>query len=685
MNTPKSGKLARALVLAVLLPVGCATPNVLEGPAQAPPPALTRANPEASAPPYGQLACATLVRNGGAEFDSERPTMNDRLPKLLERVAEGNRCWEAKLISNADLSALLRMARQRLVEWYELDARGASAILLGDMTADSTKPRRGRQSWAAIYLGLMERLTLLEGPAVSEGMGLSEQMLRVDAQAVRMLDRLQRSAGRDPLDREVAAAAVAFQERLAEEAASWPEHLAGLTMPRAVPTNYWSPEDRISQVATLVYWIATRWGGHSVELHRDTIGAGFHGYLEAFWRAEAHAPLDERLRVTWPMYVHTPSITERGTSKRVDEVLQDIGYDRLNLPVYFAMRDAQTAWLSLLPSAPEPSSREGLPPEAAEQRWKQAAHALMRAWEGTTSRKVRLQSIAGLINQADLVFVQTINAQSEPIPGGDPRIAPGAILAELGLCLMNQSLFEGAHSPCPAIPAPDTVRLQPGEQAWCPKDPEVAGEFVEQAPPEVLEAYRRVLGALVVAGEPLTERTQCGVLSVLRGQALASLHADASLLQAGMDLVEAGRVTLGPQRMGEFLAAALPRLRMDVTAPCIRLGLGSSCSLPEILKVVSNPPASGIDRWLELWRGKFCTSVKAGARVIGVADGLLSESQPGYAVYLSPLTAHQLNDYRSDFLAASTACHTLFPNDVDQTPDVWRPDIADAETAQDTR
>lgn len=676
MNLLKHGRLARALLLVALLLVGCATPRVMEG-----------AGTEAPVvpPSYGQLACATLVRNGGAEFDSERPTTNDRLPKLLELVAEANRCWDARLISKVGLSTLLRMARQRLVEWYELDAQAASAVLLGDMTADDAQPRRGRQSWAAIYLDLMDRLMMLEGPSVSEGMGLSERMLRVDAQAVRLLDRLQRSAGRDPLDRHVEAAAVEFRDRLAEEAAVWPAHLSGLTMPRTVPARSWSPQDRISQVATLVYWIATRWGSHSVELQRGTLGVGFHGYLAAFLRTEAHAPLDERLRVTWPMYVHTPSIAERGTNKRVDEVLQDIVYDRLNLPVYFAMREAQAAWLTLLPSMLGPSGREGLTAEAAEQRLKQAAHALVRAWEATTSREARLRSVAGLINQAALIFIQTVHEQPVPIPGGDPRIQPGAVLAELGLCLLNQSLFDGEHAPCPAMPAPNAVRLQRGEQAWCPKDPEVAAPFVERAPPEALEAYRRILGALVVAAEPLTERTQCGVLALLQGQVLASLHADATLLQAGMDLIEVGRVTLGPQRMGEFLAAAIPRLRMDVTAPCIRFGLGASCSLSEILKVVSNPPVPDIDEWLEVWRGSFCTSVKTGARVIKAADGLLPPSSPGYAAYLSPLTAHQLNDYRSDFLAASATCLALFPNDVDRTPDIQGPDMSGSETAMDNR
>ena len=640
-------------------------------------------------PSYDQLACSALVRNGGAEFDSERPSTEDRIPKLFELVAEANRCWEAKLISSAELSRLLQIARRRLVEWYELDARSASAILVGDTTLDYVQPRRGHQSWAALYLALLERLAMLEGSSRLESTGLTERMLRVEAQAMRVLDKLQQCDGHDrhdPLVQDVEAAVVELRSRLEEEAGAWTaqtadHHLpaqAELTMPRSVPPRSWTPQDRISRVATLVYWIASQWGMHSIPLYRGTLGVGLQAYLEAFRRAEALAPLGERLRVAWPMYVHTPSIAERGTDKRVDEVLQDLVYDALNGPGYFAMRDAQSAWLVLLAQALATPGGQGA---TADERWKQAAHALVHAWDVTTSRDVRLRNIAALINQADLVFVQSVKTQGEPTPEGDPRIALGAPLAELGLCLMNQSFFEGAQSPCPPVPSPSAVRPQPGQQPWCPEEPEVAAAFIERAPPEVLEAYRRVLGALVVAGEPLTERTQCGVLALLRRKPLASLRADATLLEAGMDLVEARRVRLGPQRMGEFLAAALPRLRMDVTAPCVRLGLGSNCSLPEVLAVVSRPPVPDPNGWLALWRRNFCSGVKAGARVIAVADGLLAQGSGNYGGSVFPLSVHQFNRYRSDFIAASTACRAAFPGDVDRTPDGRRPDPG-AESAE---
>jgi hypothetical protein len=663
--------------------VGCATPTVLEKAAlgQVPPPEPESQKEPAAPPSPEQIACAALVSNGGAEFDAERPTTEDRFPKLIELVTEAGHCWEAQLISDGDLSKLLQLARRRLVEWYELDARVASAILLGDSTLDDTPPRRGRQSWAAAYLTLIDRLAVLEGPSVHEGIGMGEQMLRVDAQAVRVLDRLQQCDGsnpNDPLVREVEAAVAAFRDQLLAEAVAWSANPAGhhlpvegaMTMPAVIPPKSWRPGDRISRVATLVYWIANHWGMHSIELHRSTLGAGFKAYLEAFQRAEANAPLGERLLISWPMYVHTPSIAERGTVKRVDEALQDIVYDRLNLRGYFAMRAAQNAWLMALPPGSNNPNGESLTEKQAEERLRQAAHALVYAGETTASREVRLRNVAALINQADVVFVQPVQTEGEARPGGDPRISRSVRLAELGLCLMNQSLFAGEHSPCPAEPAPTTMRLEPGQQAWCRDETPVAAEFLGTTPPEALEAYRRVFGALVVAGARLSERTQCGVAAVLRKQPLVSLHADATLLQAAMDLVEARRVPLGPQRMGEFLTAAVPRLQMDVSAPCIRLGLSSNCSLSEILSVIDRPAFPDPDGWLQLWRQRFCTSAKTGARVLEAARGSLEQGSGDYTNYISPLTIHQLNGSRADFMAASMACRDVFQDEEEQTPDM---------------
>ncbi|WP_152622356.1 hypothetical protein [Archangium violaceum] len=599
-------------------------------------------------------------------------------------MAEVNRCWEARLVSDADLGRVLQLARRRLVEWYELDARASSAILLGDSTLDDAPPRRGRQSWASIYQFVIARLAELEGPLVNQDVGLTEQLLRVDAQAVRVLDTLQRANGQTPGSsqaQEVEAAVTAFRDQLLAEATAWSEHprahhgpvQTAQTMPEVLPSKSWGPNDRIGRVATLVYWITTQWGMHSLELHRGTLGVGFQGYLEAFRRREAHAPLNERLTVAWPMYVHTASITERGTLKRVDEVLQDIVYDNLNLMGYFAMRDAQNTWLMLLPSTPGNPNSQSLTAELAQDRLNQAAHALVYAWETTTSREVRLRNVAALINQADLVFVQPVQTEGAATQEGDPRIPWGARLAELGLCLLNQALFEGPHAPCPPEYAAVEARLAPGEQTWCPQETEVAAPFFDTAPPEALEAYRRVLGTLVVAGTRLTARSQCGVLALLRKQPLASLHADATLLQAAVELVEARQVPLGPRRMGEFLAAAVSRLRMDVSAPCIRLGLSSGCSLPEILQAIKQPPFPDPHGWAKLWHARFCTSAKAGARVLTIAQTRLKGGSGDFTDFVTPLTVHQLNDYRSDFLTAAAACREASVPVEEQTPDMRLP------------
>jgi hypothetical protein len=438
----------------------------------------------------------------------------------------------------------------------------------------------------------------------------------------------------------------------------------------------WQLENRIQRVSSLVYWIAMSWGDHSIDLQRGTLGVGYQAYLEAFRRTEASFPFDKRLKVVWPMSVHTPSVEERSTEKRVDEVLQDIVYDRLNLRGYFAMRDAQSTWLSMLP--PGAKDSEGGRPSGAvtDERLRQAEHALVQAWEVTTSRDVRLRNVAALINRADLVFIQPIKLEGAPIRGGDPRLRPSARLAELGLCLMNHALFTGDHPPCTLEPIAEeqgqtaSSPLPPAPPLRCVEDGELADAFVEEVPPEALEAYRRVLGSLALESRAFTEHTRCEVLALLRRTPLENLRADAPLLRAAMDLVYTRKVELGPQRLGEFLATAIRRLRVEGTAPCVRLGLGASCSLDEIRRAAERTSDEKRRTWFERWGRLFCTTMRTGEWVFKVADGSEMQRQDSYIGYISPLTPSELDDHRSKFKDASSACSGVPWGVEDLTPDV---------------
>src|SRR4051812_10555237 len=109
---PMHRNLNRVLTILMLVAMGCAHAQTFGTEATAPrvPPAASP--PEAQALPLdlNQAACQSMVRNGGAEFNSEAPTTDDRFPKLLELTAEASRCWEAGHISNERFAQLLEIA-----------------------------------------------------------------------------------------------------------------------------------------------------------------------------------------------------------------------------------------------------------------------------------------------------------------------------------------------------------------------------------------------------------------------------------------------------------------------------------------------------------------------------------------------------------------------------------------------
>jgi len=640
--------------------------------------------PHPAAQPLGgaedaRLACASIVKDNEAIFDrdtkqSSRPP-EDRFPNIMELALQADDCYREGLISRAALLDVLRQARRAFVSWHAVTPREGSALLVGDDSLTDLPARRkqlpnGRQPWGRHYLWTEERLAALMPSERRRTRGLGERMMQVDALADWLLHRLAEREGGAPDnagEREVDTLCRDFGAALAEEAKAWAalvprfERLKDVRLAAAEGDEKQDVRvaDRLKQTSRVILAISQRWGDRSNDRLRERVGVAWHEYLTRLHRAEGGAVEGEQVVATWAVSLDVPSLAERGDLRRIDEQLRELIYDRLNLRALYAMREAETRWLEVLPDRGDRGPAEG---EAAqgEETIFAAQRALTRAVELTDDDEVRLRSVAALVNGSGIVFAQPLGKSgAADAPQSDPAIGTGGHLGALALCLMNNALLAAPAEASCVPPGSQGRRDLATGTPRCAIAP-VSASFVAGVPPGLTEAYRRVLGSLLVAGNPalVNERTRCELQKVLHASALASLRADPTLFDAALALVRAQDIKIDGRQLGGVVVAAI-RASLEATRMyCLQAGLGMRCSPSAFDVRVAQERDEKVRPYLERWKTSYCQAASSGVKAFVTRD----ERRAVIDDEVSPLREADLRAHRAELQEIKRGC------DGDPTP-----------------
>ncbi|WP_437712991.1 hypothetical protein WMF45_44905 [Sorangium sp. So ce448] len=614
-----------------------------------------------------------MVKDSAAIFDkdasqSRRPP-EDRFPKIMDLALRADACYREGQIPRAALLDVLRQARGAFVTWYTATPREGSALLLGDDSLTDLPERRkrlpnGRQPWGSHYLWTEERLVALAPSERGRARGLGELMMQVDALADRLMLRLAAREGEAPGavgERDVDTLCGDFGAALAQEAEAWAalvprfDRLKDVKLAAAEGDESQDVQvkDRLKQTSRVILAISARWGHRSNDQLRERVGVPWHDYLTRLRRAEAGAVEDEQVLATWAVPLDVPSLAERGALRRIDEQLRELIYDRLNVRALYAMREAETRWLEILPDRGYlgPSEGEAVPGEEA---LFAAQRALARAVELTDDDEVRLSSVAALVNASGIVFAQPINQRrDDDARRSDPAISTGGHLGALALCFMNNALLTApAEASCVPL-ASQGGRASAADTSRCAPTP-VTGSFVNAVPPGVAEAYRRVLGSLLVAGDPglVNDRTRCELQKVLHAPALASLRADPTLFDAALALLRAQDIEMDKRQLGGVVAAAI-RASLDATKMyCLQAGLGAGCSPRTFDARLAQEKDEAVRSYFERWKASYCEAARSGVKAFVTRV----ERRAVIDDTVSPLREADLRAYRAELQEIERGC-----------------------------
>lgn len=650
--------------------------------------------------------CGSLIQQQVQRAVTEgfkRP--EEKIEATLTALDNLQRCDASAFMDQEGYYNLLLTFRATVGDWYQKDPANADLALLGGGGGTARSMAPDRSEWALRYLLIDRELraaarrdAALLGPVdvvtplfpyariyVDSVMTTLGRALRQSNQArgIGVVGQRQPSGDEQLL-------LCKLLDGLPKEAELWPGRFRndavvapGQGKVQTVAQAQADLRERIRLVTKGLVGLTEAWEDLSNDLLRTHVSQPFHTFMTRI--AEMENRQNESLIVEWGVPLDypnsTPLLSRKATVKRI---LGEItAFDRLNLRAFFEMRRAHERWLQLLPSQtlapvpPRPSaarrravgeaSAVGSPPVPDEGLQKFASLELKRAVRHTDDRRVRLEQVAKLLNQANIwTGGQVMKEQRLPEGAVGLFREAGRRLSELGLCLMNRSYLQMGDDACPAVGASSKCQVQR-------VDPEFAQPDRDHPPPSgaVREAFQTAIASIdanlpLRPQDSLSPGLRCELLAFFDNSHFERLglnlttyfHAIALVARDSRPSDQLRQDPLYGQA-GLLLVRALARAaesRDDICA-----GLGLSCG-PETMTELAALGAQGsADQrsYFDARREELCSNAALGAGIYGIATQAATgagRTLVTQARTLNPQLVEQVHTYGRSFAPFLSAC-----------------------------
>ncbi|MFT3769589.1 MAG: hypothetical protein QM820_29490 [Minicystis sp.] len=389
---------------------------------------------DAGAKADARTACEALVDPRMVSLFRGRPLVEDSFPKVFELIATARRCAARGLLISDAILPFATVGRDAMIAWYGRDPAAHSASIFGDPQAtrlsgelDASAPARA--AWADHYLWARGALAAVGGTSSAPTLG--ERMLTVDALASALSHRLGMPPDPPGTADRVRDLARDFETALQAEAEAWralPSAQPALSKatwidPERTPTPAgWSVGRRVTRVSEMVHALAEGFASHEPDEQRALLGKPYRAYIATLEDGEHGTPPDARLKVPWVARAGAPHGEELDAELPLARILEEIQYDGFHLRALFSARDAEAAWLAILPPTFDATVVRGTSEEASEQRVRDAGAALVAAATQTEDTELRLHMLGTLVERVGLVVVQP--REEKPGAGMDSRATP---------------------------------------------------------------------------------------------------------------------------------------------------------------------------------------------------------------------------------------------------------------------